>query len=243
MSNIYEFLKEFLEKFAKDHNIMDEDIDVVSIRPLTKEEAIGNPERNDFPILKGKEVMIEASFKGSKGQAFTDEPGNFKGTVRDLLRFPLTNNKNRAFFIASLNAILRHFGIVEGTKHCKNNEPELCSYSFVRYISENFRKPKIAFFGFQPAMISAFKDKFEIRVIDLDEDNIGSKKYGLEIFGQDKEEEIISWCDLIVATGSTVANGTIEKYISAGKPVIFYGVTGASVCKILNLRRFCPYSK
>ncbi len=40
---------------------------------LNPKEAIGTPDRNDYPILKGKELIIEATFKDAKGQSFTDE--------------------------------------------------------------------------------------------------------------------------------------------------------------------------
>ena len=60
----------------------DEQITVVSARTLSAKEAIGNPDRDDFPLLKGKEFMVEASFRGAKGQAFTDMPGNYKGYLK-----------------------------------------------------------------------------------------------------------------------------------------------------------------
>ncbi|MGC8722029.1 MAG: Rossmann-like domain-containing protein [Caldisericaceae bacterium] len=242
-SDMYNDLKKYLEKLASEKDILNEDIGVVYIRALLPEEAIGNPERTDFPILKGKEVMIEANFKGSKGQAFTDEPGSFSGTVKDLLGLPLVSNKDRAVFVASLNAILRYFGIVNNTVHCKNNEPELCAEKFADYIADNFNSPKIAFFGFQPAMLSKLKERFDIRLIDLDEDNIGKVKYGIKVLGPEYEEELLSWCDLVLVTGSTAANGTMYRYINTGKPLIFYGVSGVSICSILNLKRFCPYSQ
>ncbi|MGD8727724.1 MAG: hypothetical protein PVH40_08770, partial [Gemmatimonadales bacterium] len=59
----------------------------VSVRviPLTAEQAIGHPRRGDFPIVIGKERVIEARFEGSRGQAFTDSPVEFDGTVEHVL--------------------------------------------------------------------------------------------------------------------------------------------------------------
>ncbi len=86
-------------------HIMDEAVTVVSARPLSPEEAIGKPDRTDFPILKGKEVMLEATFKGARGQAFTDMPGNFQGSLQKLIDLELRNNFERAVFIAGFNAV------------------------------------------------------------------------------------------------------------------------------------------
>lgn len=55
---------------------LDEPVSVIA-RPLTAEEAIGRPEHDDYPLLKGKERMMEARFKGAAGQAYTDRSINF----------------------------------------------------------------------------------------------------------------------------------------------------------------------
>lgn len=39
----------------------------LSCRALDPGEAIGNPKRQDFPLLGGREVLIEANFNGFKG--------------------------------------------------------------------------------------------------------------------------------------------------------------------------------
>jgi uncharacterized protein (DUF4213/DUF364 family) len=237
----YEELKVKFKEIINKHGIADDKVSVIFTRPLTPREAIGTPKRRDFPILKGKEVMIEAMFRQSKGQAFTDRPSNFEGTVLDLLELPLSNNSERAIFIASLNAIMRHFGHITNTVHCKNGEPEICAERLLKYIKERFHNPKIAFIGFQPAMISKLSQSFQIEVVDLDKDNIGKEKFGVNISGSEKTEEVISWGDVIIATSSTAANGSIVRFIGK-KPVVFFGVTGASVCALFGLTRFCPCS-
>jgi len=39
---------------------------------LSPEEAIGNPEDRDYPLIVGKERLMQAEFRGALGQAFTD---------------------------------------------------------------------------------------------------------------------------------------------------------------------------
>jgi len=237
----YGLLRRRFMEILEEKGVMDEHLEVVSAWTLNAEDAIGRPERNDYPLLKGKEVMIEANFRGAKGQAFTDTPGGFDGILRDVTEFPLTNNFQKALFIASLNAVMRYFGLIDGTIHCKDKEPGLCAKRFVEVIRERFGAPKIAFIGFQPAMIEELSRAFQIRVLDLDKENIGKEKFNLIIEGPERQDGVLSWCDIILATGSSCVNSTITDFIKT-KPVIFYGVSVAGAAKILELNRYCPYS-
>lgn len=237
--DFYQDSRKFLREFIDQHQIIDEEIKVISARTLTPEEAIGDPERQDFPLLKGREVMVEAVFRQAKGQAYTDMPGEFNGSVRELLTLPLINNFQRAIYIAGLNAIMRHYGRLSNTIHCRHQEPGICASQLPGYINKRYGKPKIAFIGFQPAMIDKLKNPFELRVIDLDEDNQGEEKFGLTIEGPEKTEEVLSWGDIILATGSTSVNATADRFIH-DKPVVFYGVTIAGMAAIHKLQRYCP---
>jgi hypothetical protein len=235
----YENLQSEIKKLAG--NELDETIHVVSARTLSAKEAIGNPERKDFPLLKGKEVMIEASFKGSKGQAYTNMPGYFSGLLRDVVQIPLATNFDRAVLVASLNAVMRSHGLIANTTHCTDNEPEICAQQLSDTISSSFGHPKIAFVGFQPAMIAHLSKSFKLRVVDLDEDNIGKEKFNIIIEGPDNTEDVLSWSDIILATGSTYVNTTITRFLGK-KPIIFYGVTIAGIAKHYGFERYCPCS-
>ncbi len=70
---------------ARERGLTSDTVEVVSARPLTPDEAIGKPDRTDFPLLKGKEFMMEARYQGARGQAFTAMPGEFQGTVEEIL--------------------------------------------------------------------------------------------------------------------------------------------------------------
>lgn len=236
--DIYETLRAELLKIAGD--MLDEHIGVVSARPLSAKEAIGEPDRDDYPLLKGKEVMVEASFRGSKGHAFTDMPGRFEGSLRDVLEFSLNDNFQRAVFIATLNAVMREMGQITGTMHCRDKEPAQCARELVGYVREKFGNPRIAFVGFQPGMIEQLSEVFEMRVLDLDEDNIGKTKFGIVIEGPGATDDVLAWGDIIIATGSTCVNGTITRFVGK-KPVIFFGVTVAGAAKVLGLERYCRY--
>ena len=217
---------------------MSSKVEVVSARTLTPQEVIGKPERDDFPLLKGKEVMLQADFKGSLGQAFTDMPGNYSGTLKEIFDMSLDNNFKRAVFIATLNAVLRYLNYISKTVHCKDNEPVECAAQLVDYIKERFGNPRIAFIGMQPAIVEALAAQFKIRVVDLDPDNVEQKRCGVLIEDVAHTKEILSWADVILATGTTVVNNTLTSLLIE-KPIIFYGVTIAGVAYLKGYEQYC----
>jgi len=236
--DFYEDIKERFFNLIKEKDLMSSKVQVVSARTLTPQEVIGRPERNDFPLLKGKEVMIQADFKGNLGQAFTDMPGNYSGSLRETLAMSLDNNFKRAVFIATLNAVLRHLNYISKTVHCKDKEPGECAAHLVDYIKERFSNPRIAFIGMQPAIVEALAAHFKIRVVDLDPDNVGQKRCGVLIEDVDQTKEILSWADLILATGTTVVNDTLTSLLIE-KPIIFYGVTIAGIAYLKGYEQYC----
>ena len=210
----------------------------IKARTLTPEEAIGKPERDDYPILKGKEVMIEADFLASKGQAFTDQPGNYNGSLNKILNLNLSSNFERAVFVASVNAVLKHLKLVKHTIHCKDEVPKICAENLVKNIEERFGNPKIAFIGLQPGMVEELSKKYKIRVLDLDVDNIGRNFNGTIIEDVSMTEEVLDWCDIILATGSTVVNSSYVNFL-VGKPLILYGVTISGLSYLFDLDFYC----
>ncbi len=239
----YQKLKEYLEKQIKLNNLEDEKV-LIHGKVLTAEEAIGNPIRRDFPLMKGKEKLLQAEFKGSLGQSYTDSPSEFEGTLKEFSKMPLDNNFNIAAFIATLNAVMRYLNLADKTIHCKNNQPDECGEKLAEYIELNYGNPKIALIGLQPALLDFCSRKFEMRVVDMDKNNIDKEKYNVLIEdAENKTEEVMRWCDLLLITGSTIANGSIVNFLEVDKPTIYYGTTIAGVAEILGLNRFCECSK
>jgi len=236
-----DFYKDIKERFftlIKEKDLMTSKVEVVSARTLTPQEVIGKPERDDFPLLKGKEIMLQADFKGSLGQAFTDMPGNYNGTLKEIFDMSLDDNFKRAIFISTLNAVLRYLNYISKTVHCKDKEPGECAAYLVDYIKERFDNPRIVFIGMQPAMVEALSTYFKIRVTDLDPNNIGQKKCGVLIEDVTHTKEMLSWADVILATGTTVVNNTLTSLLIE-KPIIFYGVTIAGVAYLKGYKQYC----
>ena len=236
---MYHIIKKEFARLITENGLQGEKI-VVRATPLSPEQAIGNPEDRDYPLVVGVERLMQAEFRGSLGQAFTDMYGDFSGRLSEIAEMDLKNNFRRAIFISSLNAVMKHLGLITKTIHCKNNQPRECSYELVRYIEKNYGRPRVAMVGFQPRMVEALAKRFELRVTDMDRDNIGKEKFGVRIYDPSQTEEHLEWCDIAVVTGSTVVNNTINQFMIS-KPVIFYGVTISGVAKLLGLNHFCHF--
>jgi hypothetical protein len=219
----------------------------VTIGTLSAKQAIGSPKRQDFPLLQGKEVMIEAEFHGNYGQAFTDKPSDFSGSLNDVLELKLDKSDKRAIFIATLNAVAAHLGLVSETRHCRDEEPEECAAEIARYILNNTGRVKVGLTGLQPAILENLVLAFgrdNVRCTDLNPDNIGTVKYGAQIWdGRTDTGKLIKWCDLLLVTSSAIVNGTFdeirEKAAAQGKKMIIFGVTGAGVATLTGMERVC----
>lgn len=237
--DFYAQIKEKMNAIIKEHHLDEEAITITS-SVLSTEEAIGVTTRKDFPLNKGNEVMLHAVFKNSAGQAFTDQPSIFQGSVGQLMDLDLEQSNDRALFIASSNAILLHLGLISNTVHCRNDGPENCSREIRDYLLINYHQAKIGLVGLQPAILDHLQAAFSVRALDLNRDNIGKEKYGIMIEdGEAKLAEVIAWADLLLVTGSTCVNGTILNFINVDKPVIFFGVTIAGIAYLQNLPRLC----
>jgi hypothetical protein len=236
---LYEIVREEFINLIKEHGLEGEEV-IIQAATLSTEQAIGNPEDKDYPIVKGVERLMQAEFRGSRGQAFTDRYGNFSGRLADIAAMELKNNFRRAIFISSLNAVARHLGLIAKTVHCKDNQPRECSHELAKHIKANYGQPRIAMVGFQPRMVEALVKKFELKVTDMDQENISQDKFGVRIGGPNQTEENLNWCDIALVTGTTIVNDTIKQF-RITKPLVFYGVTISGAAKLLGLNRFCPF--
>lgn len=248
-SELFALLKEKFQKIVAEHNLMAENVDIKA-KTLTPKEAIGETKRQDYPILVGKEMMLEAEFKGKKGQAFTDSPADFKGSLSEILELDLSEDPYaRGIFIATLNAVMAYLELADRTIHCKNDEPEQCAREFIPFLQENYQKKqesvlKITQIGFQPALLSQITKHFDVRILDLNPDIVGKEKSGVLVEdGITAYEDAVAWADLILCTGSTVCNGSLVNFLNIGKEVVFYGTTLAGTAKLLGLKRACFCSK
>ena len=83
--------------------------------------------------------------------------------------------------------------------------------------------------------------EFSLRLLDLDPDNIGTNKFGIVVEGEESRDDVIAWADLLLVTGTTLVNNTIETFLDK-KPILFYGTTIAGAAHLMGWERFCACS-
>ncbi len=216
--------------------LLDVEVDVC-VAALTAEQAIGNPTRRDYPIIEGREVVIEAVVNGAKAHAFTDSPRDFCGTLRDVLALPPATNHDRAVFLATMNATLRSLGMLDATLHCRDDDPERCADEIARHVSArlgagdvghigadqvertgNARASTdegvVGLIGLNPAIAEALVKAFgpsRVRITDLNPKNVGGERFGVPIWdGRTQTRQLIEQSAIVVVTGTTLVNGTFD---------------------------------
>jgi len=239
-----------LAEIVTKNKLLDAQVSVL-VKTLTPEEAIGEPGRRDFPIILGKERVIEAEVLGARAHAFTDSPGEFVGELKKVVHLPLTSNRERSLYVAALNATLRYLNLIEKTIHCKDEDPERCGKEIAFQLLKQWGKVKVGFIGLNPAIAENLIETFgaeNVRITDLNKQNVNSFKFGVKVWdGNEWTEELVKQSDVILITGTTFVNGTFDHIMRCiqnyRKDYLIYGVTGAGICKLMRLSRICPYSR
>jgi len=236
-----------IRRIAMEENILHTEVTVLA-RPLTPEEAIGTPGRRDFPIIIGKERVIEATVLGSKGQAFTDSPREYVGTLKEVLYLELTTNHNRAIYVATINALMCHYRMAEKTVHCRDEETEECALEIAKSLLRKYGKTNVGLIGLNPAIAERLIDTFgadHVRITDLNRDIIGERRFGVEVWdGNVRTHDLIKASEVVVFTGTTLVNDTFDRILNEiralGKNYVVYGVTAAGVCQLQSIESICP---
>jgi len=233
-------------KLADGSGSIDMDDELVVSRPLSHKEAIGNTQRDDFPLLRGKEVLMQAMYRGSAGQAFTSASGGFLGSLREVLEMPLEGSFERAVLVSSMNAVLGYLGLVKGTVHCRDDGPDRCAGCIYEWIREQ-EVESVGLVGLQPALLEALVRALgKERVMVSDLEKAGDVRLGIAVQDGLEASRIFERCQLVLITGSTIVNGTIddlyESALRRGSRAVFYGTTIAGASHLLGLERWCPVS-
>jgi hypothetical protein len=244
--NFYPTLREKFLTLAKGHGLLDMELNIQS-KVLKPSEAIGLPDRDDYPLLKGKEVLMEATFMGARGQAYTDAPSEFSGRLREVLHIDLAQPRQIALFISSLNAVMRYLHPDLKTVHCKDSGPSECALEIAEFLAV-LRLGSVGLIGLQPAILDACASRFgveKVTCVDRDEENRGQTKCGVPIEWGDHRgmREVFRKSDVVLATGSTVVNGSLPDILDlAGnysREVYFFGTSIAGTALLMDLPRLC----
>jgi len=150
-----------------------------------------------------------------------------------------------------VNAVLRAIALASGTIHCRDEDPANCGPRLAGQLEVRFGSKRFGLVGLQPAILKALVDHFGpecVRVVDLNLDNIGSLKYGIEVWdGQCDLTRLVQWSEVGLATGSSIVNGTIDEIIrcfrAEDKPLVFFGNTISGAAVLLGMERLCPFGR
>ena len=146
-----------------------------------------------------------------------------------------------------MNSVLRSLGLIERTIHCRSEDIANCGGEMARQLRGRYGPISVGVVGYQPGLVAGLAEHFgpgRVRVTDLLAENLGRRAHEVEIWdGLTRTEELIRASELVLATGSTVANNTTDPLFAVaarhGVPVILYGVTAAAVCHLCDLPRLC----
>ena len=99
--------------------------------------------------------------------------------------------------------------------------------------------------AFKPWSAGRARQPAQVRICDLDAENIGVNRFGVEIWnGDERTDDLIAASDVVLVTGTTLVNGSFDR-IREGirrrkKDYLLYGVTAAGISELLGLERICP---
>lgn len=218
----------------------------IEVAELPAESTIGNTPDRDYPIWKGKEGIVEARLLDSAGQAFSPVPAEFSGEFGDVFDLDLAGDddtalKNRGVFVAAANAMCAHLGISDRTVHCRDEGPRECGKDLITIMEAGLPEEcRVTLIGCQPKLIETLSSVYQLRVIDLDPDNTGRSIHGVTVEREKNTDDALNWCSVALVTGSTLVNGTIDRFIGLECHTVFYGITIAGAAALLRLHRFCP---
>jgi hypothetical protein len=80
----------------------------------------------------------------------------------------------------------------------------------------------------------------------LNTNNIGALRYGVKVLdGMTDTRQLIDFADVLLITGSILANGTYNSVLEeiADKPYYFFGTTCSGLAYFNKSNRLCPLSK
>lgn len=223
----------------------------VTVRVLTPKEAIGDAEW-DFPLLRGKERLLEADVLGARGQAFSPFARDFQGTVGELLALDSSDPFARALKVAFANGVVRLMGMEERTVHCRDGAPTKCALEFKARLAERAgHDGNVVVVGLQPAILWGAVEALgahRVKVLDLQRENIGLEVHGVTVLdGSSELEAALEGARVALVTGSSFANGTFEGISDAcrlaGCDVILYGTTGAALSALMGVERWCFFGE
>lgn len=170
--------------------------------------------------------IVEVNLRGCKGRAFSFvsvRPSTI--SLKDILHMSLFSLKDKAIFVATLNALYRYQGKVNATLHCIDRVA--CAERFVSTIEGTWGEVKICMGSVDDIFLSFLSKNFDVAFLNYFD-----------------ERKLLKEADIFILSGKNLLDGSLSKFLSLGKPVICYGPTMISSSFILDdVEGYCPLAK
>ena len=252
--NYDEKVRNFFKKLVEKHRLFNSAVKIhgeegkenVSYRIVPPKEFM--LPSSEYAIARGKEVIMECCFGHGKAHVFTAKPYSGILNFSEILNLSLDNIVNRGIFFCSLNALMRHLGLIDRTLHCRGMEPEFCGEKLAKWILKEYGNVPILLIGYQPAFAKWLtKALSKIYITDMNPENIGKIVNGVKVLNDKYNSLLMRKVKVALITGSALINSTLwclleEARHNKVEPVI-YGVSAAGISRIFRLKRFCVFGK
>lgn len=189
------------------------------------------------------EYCVTAELLGVKGEAYTEEPSDFRGTLKEALAIPPTEKGISAITIAALNAAMSYLNLAVGTFPEEEEEKFRYADALCRYVKKEFGTSNLILVGYDGYLVKRFMDEgLDFWTMDNDPANITQDLFHHVVVNNAKRnrESSFVWGKYFIVTGSTLCNGTILHYLNSNKELLFYGITCAGAATLLELPWFSP---
>ncbi|MBO7730676.1 MAG: hypothetical protein J6S31_07455 [Lachnospiraceae bacterium] len=201
-------------------------------------------QENDPPSTVARpEYCVTATLLGVNGEAYTETPEDFDGTLEEALCIPPTEKGISAVTIAALNAAVSYLGLAPGIFPEEEEAHFRYAEKLYHYVIENHGPDNIVLVGYDGYIVKRFVDEgLIIWIMDRDPDHIAQDRFHHVVVNNAKRnrESSFVWGKYFIVTGSTLCNGTILHYLNSGKELLFYGITCAGAATLLKLPWFSP---
>ena len=243
---VTDLYQEILAEFYKRDGAQELLGEAVSVTVSEEPERTLRPEGDPPSTVARPEYCVTAELCGVKGEAYTETPEAFQGTLEEALSIAPSENGISAVTVAALNAAMNKLGLCPGTFPEEEQAHIAYADAVCRHITENYGRGNLVLVGYDGYFVKRFMEEgLDFWTMDRDPDHIAQDRFDHVVVNSAKRnrESSFAWGKLFLITGSTLCNGTIVQYLDSGKELLFYGITCAGAATLLSLPWFSPENR
>ena len=189
------------------------------------------------------EYRVTAAFRDTNGEAYTESPQAFEGTLQQVLDLPVTQHGICAASLAAINAVMSYLNLSPGTFPEEEQAHVQYADELYQYVSGHYGKDHIVLIGYDGYIVKKFVEEgMDFWTLDRNPDHITKNRFEHVIVNSARHnrESCYAWGRLIILTGSSLCNGTAVQFLDHQIPVLLYGITCAGAAALLGLEWFPP---